>query len=61
MQYFNRNHNKFIKICLGTWSLIGNKSKIKSYERLNEKRYTILEEALKKNKLFRYRSCLRIK
>ena len=49
MQYFNSNHNKFSKICLGTWSLSGKNSKIKSYERLNEKKiYTILEEALKK-------------
>lgn len=49
MQYFNNNNNKFSKICLGTWSLSGENSKIKSYDRLNEKNiYTILEEALKK-------------
>ena len=47
MQYFSNNNNKFSKICLGTWSLSGKKSNIKSYEKLNEKKiYSILEKAL---------------
>lgn len=48
MQYFLDN-NKISKICLGTWSLSGSNSNIKSYERLNEKKiYSILEEAIEK-------------
>ena len=34
---------------MGTWSLSGKKSNIKSYEKLNEKKiYSILEKALEK-------------
>lgn len=50
MQYFLNNNNKHKNLCLGTWSLDGKKSKIKSYTKLSEKEiYEILEKAIQKN------------
>ncbi|MDA9617324.1 aldo/keto reductase [Candidatus Pelagibacter sp.] len=47
MQYFNYNNNKYSKICLGTWSLSGSKSNVKSYDKLSEKKiYNLLDEAV---------------